>query len=194
MSPATRVVGLATRLAAGLNTLASLDLVARPSRHLDPAPATGSRTTVLNASRRVRRRRDERGSAAVEMLIMTTAAMGLVLIVVASGRYVDGASQANDAAYAAARAASLESGEGSAIAAGRRAATDSLAEKGESCQNLSVSFAGSDFNPGGQVVAEVRCTVNLVDTGGLGRSLGLDPKRSFTERAVVPIENYRSSS
>ena len=53
-------------------------------------------------------RRDERGSSAVETLIMATAAMSLVLIVVASGRYVDASAQANDAAYAAARAASLE--------------------------------------------------------------------------------------
>ena len=143
---------------------------------------------------RLGRRRDERGSASVEMLIMATAAMGLVLVVVASGRYADGAAQANDAAYAAARAASLEPGQGQAISAGQQAASEALAERGKSCQNLSVSFAGSDFTPGGQVVAEVSCTVSLVDTGGLGRTLGLDPKRSFTERAVVPIENYRSGT
>ena len=40
---------------------------------------------------------------------------------------------------------------------------------------------------------EVTCTVNLLDTGALGRQLGLQPHRSFTERAVVPIETYRSA-
>jgi Flp pilus assembly protein TadG len=137
--------------------------------------------------------RDERGSSAVETLIMATAAMSLVLIVVASGRYVDGSAQANDAAYAAARAASLETAPGPGYAAGRQAAMRSLAERGKSCQNLQVSFAGTNFTPGGDLTAEVTCTVNLLDTGALGRQLGLQPHRSFTERAVVPIETYRSA-
>ena len=140
----------------------------------------------------LRHPRDGRGSAAVETLIMATAAMSLVLIVVAAGRYVDGSAQATDAAYAAARGASLETAQGPAFAAGQRAAERSLAERGKSCQNLQVSFAGTDFTPGGDVTVEVTCTVNLLDTGALGRQLGLEPYRNFTERAVVPIETYRS--
>lgn len=147
--------------------------------------------TSSTPRRRQRAGRDERGSTAIETLIMATAAMGLVLLVVAAGRYVDGAAQAHDAAYAAARAASLEPAAGQGIPAGRRAAATSLAERGKSCVNLVVSFAGSDFNPGGQVVAQVRCTVSLLDTGALGRQLGLRPRSAFTERAVVPIESYR---
>jgi Flp pilus assembly protein TadG len=140
----------------------------------------------------LRMRRDARGSTAVETLIMATGAISLVLVVVAAGRYVDGAGQAGDAAYAAARAASLESGAAPGMAAGRSAAVEALAERGKSCQHLQVSFAGSDFTPGGQVVAEVSCTVNLVDTGDLGGQLGLQPSRVFIERAVVPIEQFRS--
>ena len=136
--------------------------------------------------------RDEQGSSAVETLIMATAAMSLVLIVVAAGRYVDGAAQANDAAYAAARAASLETAPGPGYVAGRQAAARSLAERGKSCQHLQVSFAGTDFTPGGNLIVEVTCTVNLLDTGALGRQLGLQAHRSFTERAVVPIETYRT--
>ena len=135
--------------------------------------------------------RDERGSAGIEILIMATASVALVLIVVAAGRYVDGEAQANDAAYAAARAASLVSNTDQAVNAGRTAAEQALTERGKSCQNLSVSFAGSDFNPGGQVVAEVSCTVSLADTGALGDQLGLKATKVFTERAVVPIETYR---
>lgn len=141
-----------------------------------------------------RRGRGERGSAAVETLVMATAAMGLVLLVVAAGRYVDGAAQANDAAYAAARAASLQPGISEAMEAGRQAAEKSLAERGKSCQHLSVTFAGSDFTPGGQVVAEVSCSTSLLDTGALGDQLGLEPLRVFTERAVVPIETYRDKT
>ena len=51
----------------------------------------------------------------VETLIMATAAVALVLVVVAAGRYVDGSAQANDAAYAAARAASLQPGTSQAL-------------------------------------------------------------------------------
>ena len=147
---------------------------------------------LRRAWRRVRAPRDERGSVAVETLIMTTAAIALVIVVVAAGRYVDGSAQVNDAAYAAARAASLQSSEGFAVTAGRQAAVDALSARGKACQHISVSFAGSDFTPGGQVVAQVECTVSLVDTGALGSSLGLAPKGVFTERAVVPIETYRS--
>lgn len=145
-------------------------------------------------ARRLAVSRDERGSAGVETLIMATAALSIVLVVVAAGRYVDGSAQANDAAYAAARAASLESGMDQGAIAGRQAAADALAERGKSCQNLAVSFAGSDFAPGGQVIAEVTCTVNLLDTGALGSQLGLRPRTEFAERAVVPIETYRSGS
>lgn len=155
------------------------------------------RVTAIAATRRrrIRRhaRRDERGSAGVELLIMATAALSIVLVVVAAGRFVSGSAQANDAAYAAARAASLELGMDQGTIAGRQAAERALAERGKSCQNLTVSFAGSQFEAGGQVIAEVTCTVNLVDTGTLGAQLGLRPRTDFTERAVVPIETYRST-
>lgn len=135
--------------------------------------------------------RDERGSAGIELLLMATASVALVLVVVAAGRYNDGQAQAGDAAYAAARAASLVADPAQAVSAGRQAAEDALAERGRSCQNVTVTFAGSDFNPGGQVIAEVACTVSLTDTGSVGTQLGLQPKTRFTERAVVPIESYR---
>ncbi len=149
-------------------------------------------TRLPRVLERLRRPRHERGSTAVETLLMATATMSLVLVVVAAGRYVDGAAQANDAAYAAARAASLEPSMSAAMSAGRQAAEQALAERGKSCTKLTVSLAGTDFNPGGEVVAEVSCTVSLLDTGGLGRQLGLQPSRVFTETAVVPIEKFRS--
>lgn len=155
----------------------------------------GVRDLRILAGRRRRRGRlrvrDERGSAGIELLLMATASVALLLVVVAAGRYNDGQAQANDAAYAAARAASLAANPSQAVSAGRQAAADALGERGKSCQNLSVTFAGSDFNPGGQVIAEVSCTVSLTDTGSVGTQLGLQPKTRFTERAVVPIERFR---
>lgn len=139
----------------------------------------------------LRRCRDERGSGGVELLIIATVFVGLVFVVVAVGRHVDGRAQAGDAAYAAARAASLAPRFDTALSVGRTAAQKSLADRGKSCQNLRLSFAGSNLRPGGQVVAEVRCTVTLADTGALGAHLGLRPATTYVERAVVPIEHYR---
>lgn len=135
--------------------------------------------------------RDERGSAGLELLITAVASVALVIVVSAVGRYVDGPAQANDAAYAAARAASLAPNQTQGYVDGRRAAEGALADRGKSCQNLAVSFAGTDFKPGGQVVAEVSCTVTLTDTGSVGHQLGLNQHTQFRQRAVVPIERYR---
>ena len=53
--------------------------------------------SLRHTGQRFRASRDERGSVAIETLIMTTAAIALVIVVVAAGRYVDGSAQANDA-------------------------------------------------------------------------------------------------
>ena len=90
-------------------------------------------TRLAAVWRRLPQARDERGSTAIETLLMATATMSLVLVVVAAGRYVDGAAQANDAAYAAARAASLEPSMSAGMSAGRQAAEHALAERGQSC-------------------------------------------------------------
>lgn len=151
----------------------------------DPAPRAWHRL-------RSPMRQAEYGSAGIELLITATTSVALILVVVATGRSVDAQGQATDAAYAAARAASLhpDGSTAAAIAAGEQAARDSLAERGKSCRHLTISFVGSDFNPGGQVIAQVRCTVSLVDTGAIGTGLGLE-QTQVSKRAVVPIETYR---
>ena len=135
----------------------------------------------------LRRRRDERGYAAVELLAMTTVLVGFIVTVVGGGRFVDANSQVDDAAYAAARAASLESNLEAGQMAGRRAAEDSLADRGKACTKLSVSFAGTDFRTSGHVSVQVTCHANLSDVVGFG----LPGSKAFTATAVVPIEQYR---
>jgi len=151
-------------------------------------PAHRCRLLSLGSSRTG----NERGSAGLELLILATVSVAMLVVVVAVGRHASGPGQANDAAYAAARAASLEPTERQGVAVGRQAATDALADRGKSCRNLRVTFTGSDFRPGGQVIAEVRCTVTLADTGVVGQLLGLRPQTEFAERAVVPIERHRA--
>lgn len=136
---------------------------------------------------RLRAPRDERGYAAVELLAMTTVLVGFITVVVGGGRIVDSNSQVDDAAYAAARAASLESNFEAGQIAGRDAAEDALADRGKACTRLTVSFAGTDFRTSGHVRVEVTCHANLSDVVGFG----LPGAKDFTSTAVVPIEQYR---
>ena len=136
---------------------------------------------------RLRGPRDEHGYTAVELLAMTTVLVGMITVVVGGGRIVDSNSQVDDAAYAAARAASLESNFEVAQIAGRNAAKDSLADRGKACTQLNVSFAGTDFRTSGQVTVRVTCHANLSDVVGFG----LPGAKNFTATAVVPIEQYR---
>lgn len=131
--------------------------------------------------------RDERGYTSVELLAMTTVLVGFITVVVGAGRIIDSNSQVDDAAYAAARAASLESNFEAAQIAGRQAAADALADRGKACTNLTVSFAGTDFRTSGQVKVEVTCHANLGDVVGFG----LPGAKNFSSSAVVPIEQYR---
>ncbi|MEV5003900.1 TadE/TadG family type IV pilus assembly protein [Nocardioides sp. LML1-1-1.1] len=136
---------------------------------------------------RLRAPRDERGYTAVELLAMTTVLVGFITVVVGGGRFVDSNSQVDDAAYAAARAASLETNFEAGQMAGREAAADSLADRGKACTQLTVSFAGTDFRTSGHVRVEVTCHANLSDVVGFG----LPGAKAFTSTAVVPIEQYR---
>jgi len=131
--------------------------------------------------------RDERGYAAVELLAMTTVLVGFIVTVVGGGRFVDAKSQVDDAAYATARAASLASSVEAGQIAGRKAAEDSLADRGKACTRLTVSFAGTDFRTSGHVNVQVTCHANLSDVVGFG----LPGAKDFTATAVVPIEQYR---
>jgi Flp pilus assembly protein TadG len=136
---------------------------------------------------RAGRARDECGATAVELVLMASVLVGFIMTVVGAGRFVDGRSQVNDAAYAAARAASLAPDLDAAREAGQKAAQESLAERGKACATLTVSLAGTDFRTAGHVNAEVTCQADLSDVVGFG----LPGTKSFTATAVVPIEQYR---
>ena len=132
--------------------------------------------------------RDEGGAAAVELLLMAPLLLVFVLVVVAGGRYTDSRGQVNDAAYAAARAASLQATLEAGQQAGRDAAAKALAARGKACVHLEVSFAGTDFQPGGQVQVVVKCRADLSDVAGFG----IPGSKWFSADAVVPIERHRN--
>lgn len=129
----------------------------------------------------------EAGVMAVEAVVLAPVMVAMILTVVGLGRYAEARGQVNDLAYAAARAASLQTDPQVAEHAGRDAAQAAVAELGKSCARLEVSFTGSDFTTGGQARAEVTCTADLGDVTGYG----IPGSKTFTAVAVVPIEQHR---
>lgn len=127
---------------------------------------------------------------ALELVLLTPALVACILVIAAGARYVDARGQANNAAYAAARAASLTTSQEAAVAAGRRAASHSLDERGQACATLTVVINAGEFHPGGAIKATITCAADLADLTGLG----LPGHKSFTATATVPLEQHRDFS
>ncbi len=123
----------------------------------------------------------------IEMVLLIPALVACILAVAAGARYVDARAQTSSAAFVAARAASLTQNQEAAVAAGREAASRSLAERGQACARLTVRIDAGEFHPGGQLRATVTCVADLSDLTGFG----LPGHKSFTSTAVVPIEEHR---
>lgn len=132
------------------------------------------------------RPRADRGSVAVEVVLVAPLLIALLLLVAGLGRIAHTRGQVDGAAADAARTASLHRDPSRAQQAGADAARDHLGQ--QACRDLDVAIDTTNFQPGGQVVARVRCTASLA---GLGLS-GLPGTRTFTATAVAPIEAHRS--
>lgn len=125
---------------------------------------------------------------AIEVVILTPALVAAIMVIAAGGRYVDARGQVNNAAYVAARAASLTTNQEAAVQAGTQAAAQSMDKRGLACASLTVNVDAADFNPGGDVRATVTCVADLSDVVGVGKIPG---SKTFTFTAVVPLEEHR---
>lgn len=134
------------------------------------------------------RRRDERGTASLDLAIVAPLFIIFVLMVVGLARMALASAVVDQAAAEAARAASLHRS-GGAEAAGTQAANASLASRGWSCANLKVQVNTSQYQPGGAVSAVVQCEAKLTDVA----MAGFPGSKVYTGRAVAPIEQYRSA-
>lgn len=168
-------------------------------------PATGSAPGARDrgqdsriAGARLHRRRvtcrahggDERGSAAVELTLLTPLLVVFVLVVVAAGRLAGARLDVDDAAHQGARAATLARDPATAAAAARSTATAALAEHGVSCQHLQVTVDTTAFGPGGHATVTVVCTVALHD-------LALPAVRAHRVLAATftaPVDTWRAVS
>ncbi len=133
------------------------------------------------------RRRDQRGSLSLELVVLTPVLVGCILTIAGGARFVAATDHVSLAATAAARAASLESSRTAALTAGRAAGRAALADQGQSCAQLEITLVIRNFAPGETVRARVTCRTNLDDLVGFG----LPGTREFSDEAVVPLEQHR---
>lgn len=136
----------------------------------------------------MRRWRDDRGLASIELVLMTPVLFLVLSFLVVAGRLAmvkgDIAAATRDAARAASRAATYEQAEIDA----RTIAEASLGGRDVTCQNLTVTLGDrSMFRAGGTVAATLSCDVSLADVA----IPGLPGQRRVTDNSVEVIDAYR---
>lgn len=142
------------------------------------APCTAS-------ARRHARRRGERGTMSVEMVVIAPALLMIVMLVVAAGRWVSAEGMSQAAARDAARAASIERSAGMAASA----AAASLAAADTANAECSSATDVSDFSRGGTVKVTVSCRVRLADLG----LVFLPGTTTVTSSSISPVDTWRGT-
>lgn len=135
-------------------------------------------------------RRDDRGAATTELVLLTPVLIIMLLFVVALGRIASTRQDVDAAARDAARAAANARSPAAARADGTTAAEASLTEQGITCRNLTVNLDTAAFRAGGTVTAAVSCTVDLADL----TSLSIPASQTITATFTAPIDQYRGTS
>ncbi|MFI7450737.1 TadE/TadG family type IV pilus assembly protein [Nonomuraea sp. NPDC049714] len=127
------------------------------------------------------RRARERGSMAVETVMLAPVFLLFLLFLAGAGRLVEAQGEVNAAVRDAARAASVQRTFDDATAAAEKVATDALQD---GCANPAVTLDGDAYEQGGEVRAEVTCELDLA-------FLGFGAAKRMTGTAVVPLEEFR---
>jgi Flp pilus assembly protein TadG len=131
----------------------------------------------------------QKGSASVELVLVTPLFVLVLLVVVALGRLAEARLVVADAAHQAARAASLARTEGDARSQAQSVVSTALGQAGASCRRIHVHVSTADLTPGASVTARVSCTADL---GDLTRT-GMPGRTTLHETAFSSIDTFRSS-
>lgn len=123
----------------------------------------------------------ERGSAALELVVIAPVLILLLLFVVAVGRTIDARERVQDAAHSAARAATLAATAPQAEQDAEQTAAQALASAGVTCSPMSVTADVGSLAPGSTIAITVSCRVS---TTGIAH-LDLPTTVSSTFRSVV---------
>jgi Flp pilus assembly protein TadG len=137
------------------------------------------------------RRRDRGASEALGLVMITPAAIGLMLLVVWLHRGVDHRAEVRTAAEAAAQAAALERTASGADAAARAVAGAMLVDT-TTCDERTVAVDTSAFAPGGEVAVTIECGVSNHGVEVIGR-LSDQGRRRDAITAHATVDRYRAS-
>jgi Flp pilus assembly protein TadG len=135
-------------------------------------------------------RRDESGSVALEMVLLTPLLVLMLLFVVTLGRVVSARIEVDGAAAQATRAASIARDPATATAMATQAAATALGSDHVTCADVAVSTDTADFVPGGEVQVTVTCHVNVAALVGLD----LPVSEALSSTAASVIDTYRAST
>jgi Flp pilus assembly protein TadG len=149
---------------------------------------------MTRAPRWFRRRRDDRGSAAIEAAILAPPLLALIAFAIVGGRIQVAAGAVETAAHDAARAASISRTAAQARANAYTAAQATLGQQGLHCARLSVVVDTAGFAiPVGQpaaVAATVTCVVDFRDL----LADGMPGSKTVTARFVSVLDTFRTRS
>lgn len=139
----------------------------------------------------LKRLRDQRGAAAVELTLLVPALLLTLGLLVAGGRLWFARTTVNEAAQTAARAASLTRSADSAASAGREAGTQSLATAGLRCRSTSalINTAAFEVPPGtpATVTSTITCILDFSDV----LLPGWPGSTELTGRGSAALDTYR---
>ena len=151
---------------------------------------TGFAVIHPTAIRSVHRRRDETGSAVVELPLIVVVFMLLLWLGYGGIRLAAVRGDVQAAAWASARSASGSYSAAAGIAEARAVADDMLAShQSQRCSSVNVATTGS-WSPGGQVSVTVTCVVSLSEVTGVG----FGASRTYQATAVEQIEWIRGGT
>ena len=137
------------------------------------------------------RLRGERGSAAIETVVIVPAFLLFVLLIVYAGRVAVTRQAVQAAAAEAARSASLARSAGQAQSQGAGGAAASLRNQALTCRSRQVRVDASGFAAPVGTPAKVTATVTcVVDLSNLTLP-GLPGTRTITATMTSPIDTYR---
>ncbi|WP_254885907.1 TadE/TadG family type IV pilus assembly protein [Streptomyces sp. NA02950] len=131
----------------------------------------------------------DRGSAAVELVLVTPLLLLILMTVVALGRLTDARLVVADTVHQAARAASLARTQGQALTTARRTAHASLDHAGTACSQPKVTLTTSGLQPGSTVTAYISCTVTLTDL----TRIRMPGRITLHQTAHSPVDVHRST-
>lgn len=130
------------------------------------------------------------GSSTVEVTLLAPLLLALLLFVVLCGRLVSVQLDVDAAASGAARTGSIARTEAAARAQAEQTARDTLAARGLSCADATVTVTTGGLRPGGAVTVSVACRVPLSDLV----LLGVPGSRVVTATATSSIDQWRGTA